>query len=43
MKLSVQEQVSLLARPEVLQHRVREVESVLRRYFSQQPLPLYPL
>lgn len=31
MKLSVQEQTSLLSRPDLLQQRVREVESILRR------------
>lgn len=32
LKLSVQDQTSLLARPEVLQHRVKEIQSVLNRY-----------
>ena len=31
MKLSVHEQTNLLASPELLQQRVREVESILRR------------
>ncbi|CAI8025559.1 hypothetical protein GBAR_LOCUS14752 [Geodia barretti] len=31
LKLSVEEQASLVARPDVLRHRVREVESILRR------------